>query len=420
MRDTARFVGLTVLACALALGGLINAVGAQQEDKEWVSLFDGKTLDGWLPVTGQEHGWKVVDGILTNAQPGVDLITDRTLTDCELHIEFRVPQGGNSGVYLQGRYEVQVADTAGAQDLNTGMGGAVYSQIAPTTNAAKPAGEWQTYDLTFIAPRCDRDGKVTENARITVVYNGEKVVDNGEITGPTGGEMDDNVSKPGPLLLQGNHTFIEYRNIRYRPLRVDWPDEALFTPLFDGKTTAGWHTQQTGHGTGGLWKVVDGVLCGTQDKPANGGLLMSDGLYGDFEIRADINPDWDIDSGLFLRTADSGAAYQVRIDYRPTGQVGPLYGEGIGGWSEDNAVWEKFYRRGEWNEIRAIITGQPPHIQVWINANLVNDYWDTEQRLPAEGRIALQVHGGGDWQGRMTRFRSIRILPLITGPQGPQ
>jgi len=412
MRDTARFVGLTVLACALALGCLLPVVTAQEDEEGWVSLFNGRDMDGWLPVRGNEHGWTVVDGVLTNSQPGVDIITDRTFTDHELQLEFRVPPGGNSGAYLQGRYEVQVADTAGAQELSTGMGGGVYSQVVPTKNAAKPAGEWQTYDIRFVAPRGDRDGNIVQNARITVVYNGETVIDNAELTGPTGGEMDRNVSKPGPLLLQGNHTFVEYRNIRYRPLKVDWPDEALFTPLFDGKTTDGWHTQETGHGTGGQWQVVEGVLCGTQDKPANGGLLMSDGLYGDFEIRAEINPDWDLDSGLFLRTSDTGAAYQVRIDYRPGGQVGPLYGEGIGGWAEDNAVWEKFYNRGEWNEIRAIVTGQPPHLQVWINGNLVNDYWDTEERLPLEGRIALQVHGGGDWEGRMTRFRNLRLLPL--------
>jgi hypothetical protein len=89
-----------------------------------------------------------------------------------------------------------------------------------------------------------------------------------------------------------------------------------------------------------------------------------------------------------------------------------VYGEGIGGWLQQNPLWEKLYRRGEWNEIRAVMTGQPPHVQVWLNGNLTVDYWDTEERLPAEGHIALQVHGGGDWQGRVTRFRNIRVLPL--------
>jgi hypothetical protein len=386
---------------------------AQQADEEgWVSLMPAQDLDGWkLRHEGGPNGWSFADGILSNTTPSTDIVTEIPFTDNELHVEFRVPPGGNSGVYLQGRYEVQVMDSAG-QDLSNTMCGAIYGKIAPTENASKPAGEWQTFDITFIAGRTDRDGNVAQNARITVVQNGTKIIDDAELDGVTGGALDDQIGKPGPLMLQGDHTAIEYRNIRYRPLRVGWPDEALFTPLFDGKTLDGWYTVKTGHGTGGKWEVQDGVITGTQDPPGNGGLLLTRGVYGDFEVRCEINPEWNIDSGLFLRCDEAGRCYQVTVDYRPGGEVGTLYGEGIGGWLQQNPLWEKFYRRGEWNEIRAAMTGQPPHVQVWLNGNLTVDYWDTEERLPAEGHIALQVHGGGDWQGRVTRFRNIRVLPL--------
>jgi 3-keto-disaccharide hydrolase len=416
MRTTYR--RMTALGAGLALMALAAAALCQAPaDEGWVELFNGKDLTGWKLVNPDgPNGWSVKDGILTNVsteqQRSTDLMTERTFTDFELHVEFRVPPGGNSGVYPQGRYEVQVLDSASATELGPGICGGIWATAPPLKNAAKPAGEWQTFDITFTAPQFDRDGKLLSNARATVLLNGEKVQDNTEIKAPTGGEVDRNVSRPGPLMLQGNHTSVEYRNIRYRPLRVGWAPETEFAPIFDGKSLAGWHTEKTGHGTGGKWEVADGVITGTQDKPGNGGLLLSDAKYSSFEIRVEINPEWDIDSGLFLRCQPDGRCYQVTIDYRPGGEVGTMYGEGIGGWIEQNPGWFWFYNRDTWNELRAIIEGQPPRIRVWLNANQTVDMVDKEERLPADGHIALQVHGGGDWQGRVTRFRNIRIRPL--------
>jgi len=400
--------GALVTGCAWAQGA-----GSYAPDEEgWVSLFNGEDLSGWsLTDPNGTNGWSVVDGVLTNTAPSTDLKIDRMLTDHELHVEFRVPKGGNSGVYLQGRYELQVADSEGAEP-ESHMCGGIYGLIAPSTNPCKPAGEWQTFDATFTAAKTGRDGNITSLPRATVVFNGVTIIDDAEIPGVTGAALDDQMGLPGPLYLQGNHSSVEYRNIRYRPLKADWASEDEFRPLFDGETLDGWEAITSGHGTGGDWTVADGAITGTQDKPGNGGLLATTEPFGDFELRAEINPEWDLDSGLFLRCQPDGRCYQITVDYRPGGQVGTLYGEGIGGWVQENPDWEKYYKADDWNEVRAIITGQPPRTQIWLNGNLVIDNVDTEERLPAEGSIAVQVHGGGDWQGRVTRFRNIRIRPI--------
>jgi len=182
--------------------------------------------------------------------------------------------------------------------------------------------------------------------------------------------------------------------------------------LFDGKTLNGWEIIKSHHGTGGKWEVKDGVLSGTQHPPKVGGLLGTKKKYSDFEIIVEVNPDFGIDSGLFLRTDDRGRCYQITVDYRRRGQVGTLYGEGCGGWLGNNPQWKKAWKKGQWNEIRAIIQGQPPHIQSWLNGTKLVDFTDTKKRLPATGRIALQIHRGGDWKGKLTRFRNIRIRLL--------
>jgi hypothetical protein len=100
------------------------------------------------------------------------------------------------------------------------------------------------------------------------------------------------------------------------------------------------------------------------------------------------------------------------VDYRPDGEVGTIYGEGIGAWLQPNPDWYRFYKPHQWNEGRVIISGEAPRIQVWLNGHKLVDFVDTEVRLPAAEGIALQVHGGGDWAGKVTRFRNIRIRSL--------
>ena len=180
-----------------------------------IQLFNGKDLTGWrLTDPKALSGWKVKDGVLVNEvsqeegkphKPYGNLRTDRVFEDFNLTLETRLAKGGNSGVYLRGIYEVQVADTFG-KPLDPHNMGAIYSRITPTLSAEKPAGEWQTMDITFV----DRHA--------TVVLNGKKIIDNQPVLGCTGGALWSDVTRPGPIYLQGDHTGIEYRNIVLKPV----------------------------------------------------------------------------------------------------------------------------------------------------------------------------------------------------------
>jgi hypothetical protein len=180
-----------------------------------VQLFDGKSLDGWRLVEPDAvNGWSVHDGILCNNEAQEEgkpeknygnLRTVPEFEDFKLHAETRLPKDGNSGIYLRGIYEVQVFDSYG-KPLDSHNMGAIYSRIKPSVNAEKPAGEWETLDITFV------------KRHATVVLNGVKIIDNKPILGPTGGALWPEVDRPGPIYLQGDHTGIEYRNIFLRPV----------------------------------------------------------------------------------------------------------------------------------------------------------------------------------------------------------
>ena len=163
-----------------------------------VSLFNGKDLKGWHALG--ENQWKAESGILRSPESGSNIATDETFTDFKLHIEFRYPKGSNSGVYLRGRYEVQIEDSKGMEPLNDQLG-AVYGFLAPSEMLAKDAGEWQSYDITLV-------GRM-----VTITVNGKMVICNQEIPGITGGALNSKEGDPGPIFLQGDHGPIEYRNI---------------------------------------------------------------------------------------------------------------------------------------------------------------------------------------------------------------
>ncbi len=171
---------------------------------EPIKLFNGKNLDGWKALG--ENQWVAENGVLKSPKSGSNLVTERKFDDFKLHIEFRYPKGSNSGVYLRGRYEVQITDSKGMETLKDQLG-AVYGFISPTEMAAKDPGEWQTYDITLV-------GRM-----ITVVANGKTVICNQEIPGITGGALDSNEGEPGPLYIQGDHGPIEYRNIVLTPAK---------------------------------------------------------------------------------------------------------------------------------------------------------------------------------------------------------
>jgi hypothetical protein len=180
-----------------------------------VTLFNGKDLSGWKLINEkQKNGFSVKDGVLTNnpeqeeGKPHIsygNLRTEKTFEDFNLKIEVNIPEGSNSGIYLRGMYEIQVLDTY-KKELDSHNMGAVYSRIKPLTAAEKPAGEWQSLDITL----CKRHA--------TVILNGVKIIDNQPIYGPTGGAILSDVFAPGPIYLQGDHGKVSYRNILLTPI----------------------------------------------------------------------------------------------------------------------------------------------------------------------------------------------------------
>jgi hypothetical protein len=170
-----------------------------------VPLLNGRDLAGWKArEPGKGACWSVPDGILTASAKCVDLVSDGTFNDFKAHMEFRYPAGGNSGVYLRGRYEVQINDDAGRAMDPLRMGG-VYGFLRPWHDARRPAGEWQTYDITLVG------------RRVTVALNGTTIIDNEVIPGITGGALDSDEGQPGPLMLQGDHGKVEFRQITVTP-----------------------------------------------------------------------------------------------------------------------------------------------------------------------------------------------------------
>ncbi|MES2470404.1 MAG: DUF1080 domain-containing protein [Verrucomicrobiota bacterium] len=222
--------------------------------------------------------------------------------------------------------------------------------------------------------------------------------------------------------------------------------EEGFVSLFDGQSLKGWHVSaKSGHSatskntSGGRWVVENGAIIGSQDVPGNGGLVMTDEEFTDFEVAIEMNNDFGPDSGLFLRSTGDGRAWQAMIDYHAGGNLMGIYGEGLGGkphvrnYSFTDKVteitdqktgepptplpvkpasWPWFWRAGQWNELRARIEGNPPHITTWINGVKIMEWQETEIRHPEKGRIALQVHGGGDHTKEFVRYRNIRVKRL--------
>ena len=169
-----------------------------------IQLFNGKNLTGWEALGTNQ--WIVENGVLMSPKSGSNIRSVQTFNDFKLHIEFRYPKGSNSGVYLRGRYEVQIEDNKGMEPQSTYLGG-VYGFIDPLEMVAKSAGEWQSYDITLI-------GRI-----VTIIANGKTIIYKNEIPGITGGALDSDEAAPGPIMMQGDHGPIEFRNIIITPAK---------------------------------------------------------------------------------------------------------------------------------------------------------------------------------------------------------
>jgi hypothetical protein len=219
----------------LALGAAIGQTAQEPQPREVnpgpppadaVVLFDGKDLSEWITRDGGPARCVVSDGAMACKTGAGDIYSKRKFSSAQIHLEFAIPAmpeqkgqaRGNSGVYLHGRYELQILDSYQNPTYPTGACGALYGQSPPLVNASRPPEQWQSYDIIFHAPRCDAEGKLAARGRVTLLHNGVLVQDNVEIRDTRGG------CKEGPLMLQDHNykgaptTMMRFRNVWYRPL----------------------------------------------------------------------------------------------------------------------------------------------------------------------------------------------------------
>jgi hypothetical protein len=184
---------------------------ADKDDGSWVEgtpikLFNGKDLSGWKPLNpSTEMKWSVVDGVLRNAPPTTDIISEQKFWNFTLHVDFRIVEHSNSGIGLRGRYEIQILDDYG-NPPNTHGAAALYSRVAPKVNASRKPGEWQSYDIRLVG------------RTLTVVHNGTKVLDKVEVEGLTAIANNADEAEPGPFIVQGDHSYVEIKNFVVTPL----------------------------------------------------------------------------------------------------------------------------------------------------------------------------------------------------------
>ncbi len=359
------------------------------------------------------------------------------LGDCRLHVEWYAPPGGagqlagNSGVFLGGLYEVQVLGTKpGPNPPKKNEAGAIYSIKAADVNASTGPGTWQAYDIFFRAPRY-KAGKKTENARMSVYWNGKLVHDNVEAPRSTYGPKkkenprgDEGVAL-GPVVLQSHASMakgpVRFRNVWVAPLEARTYTPGEWTRPFNGENLDGW----TPVGGKATYRVEGGVIVGTTAPNTPNTFLVLRQALRDFELVAEVKQHAELNSGIQVRSNVDGGldnrtgrlrGYQVEMDGSRRAYTGAVYDEGRRGWllRLPEAHGDRTaYKVGEWNTIR--IVAQGPVIRTWVNGKPAASVMDAVDR---SGHIGLQVHGVGKRTDPLeVRWRNIRLREWR--PAGP-
>jgi hypothetical protein len=373
-----------------------------------------------------------------------DLLSRASFGDCRLHVEWYAPPGGegqkagNSGVYLQDRYEVQILGTPkGDKKLESNETGSIYKVRAPDVNASTGPGTWQAYDILFTAPRFE-NGKKTANARLTLYWNGILVHRAEEIAGPTGaaavkGESDHGGGggiQLGQLRLQSHETDAEgpvrFRNVWIAPL--DGAPQYKTHPWRD-LLAAGNLDAFVTRGGAATYRLEAGELIGTTAPNTANTFLVTKDRYGDFELIAEVKIDPALNSGIQIRSDIDGRkpdtaidatprdgrvrGYQVEIDPSPRAYTGGIYDEARRGWLyplTDNPAARASFKPNDWNQIHVIARGE--RIQTYINGLPAADLFDAMD-AGGGGHVAFQVHGVGDKKEPLeVRFRNVRVRRL--------
>ncbi len=391
----------------------------------WLDLFNGTDLSNWVRVDGQPPAWKVESGYMEVVPGSNSIITRESFPlDYELHVEFWLPderpkpgQRSNSGIYLHGRHEIQICDNFEnpLPDPKNACG-ALYGEIAPRLNACTPAETWQTYDITYRSPRVNGQKQVTTPGRLTVIHNGQKIIDDAEFRKiSTQGQQNDNIGQLGPIMLQDRGSRVRFRNIRLRPLAAAPPAAANgWLDLFNGKDLTGWKAVGTP-----TWSWSDGRLVG-EPPPGNRavGVLMTEADYDNFELQLEFRANQGFGSGLFLRTDPNSeisgkGCLEVQMADDEEFKTVPATATG----SVYNVFPRKVdpqIRRNDWNTLRVRLNER--QIEVWVNdvQTVDADLDSVREKFAAvpglarkTGSIALQQNQKAD-----VEFRNVRIRPL--------
>ncbi|MCP3916010.1 MAG: DUF1080 domain-containing protein [bacterium] len=375
-------------------------------EEGWVRLSYGDPFQLW-----ESSGWKLCDvdlepddptklatrdgvGALVNLGEGKPshYVSKPVFGDAEFHVEFLLPQGGNSGVYVMGRYEVQLADSAGVRDPGFSDCGGVYKGetwrgAGPAFNAFKGAGTWHDLDIRFRAPRFDADGKKTRNASFErVLLDGTAIHKDLEVPEPTLGPLFADEAATGPLLLQGDHGPVAYGNLRVKPLGKRRKDEEGWEPVFPEASFEEW--KSTGNAE---WELTDeGVLIGTGEM---GHIFSPRADYEDFELRGRFKINDGGNSGLYFRVTPTdgwpdGYEAQINSNYPDPQKTGSLYNL--------SKILVHPIAENTWFDYHVTCRGTDAgtHIVIRVNGLALVDYVDTENRH-ARGHVGLQQHHKG-------------------------
>ncbi|MHC4901608.1 MAG: family 16 glycoside hydrolase [Planctomycetota bacterium] len=393
-------------------------------------LLDGARGRAWRHADGTPVRWRVEDEALV-VRPGTgSIMTRQDYQDFILHAGFLIPEGlsgsgqarGNSGIYLLGRYEVQVLDSWQSEVAANGCG-AIYGRVAPRVNASRPPGSWQEYLIDFTAPHYDGGDRKTRNARISVWHNGLLIHDDVEIEGTTGRGAPESPAA-GPILLQDHGHPIRFRDIWIVPRPPAWEGPAAqgFVALFDGRTLEGWHRL----GGRAWYHVEDGQIVGVTRPHEPNSFLCTERTFEDFVLELEFRVDPQLNSGIQIRSNSFADyrdgrvhGYQVEIDPSDRAWSGGIYDEARRGWLaplEDDSPARQAFRQDAWNRLRVVAKGDT--IQTWLNGVAAAQLVDSMTR---RGFIGLQVHGVGERADPLeVRWRDIRIRELdLTGETEP-
>ncbi len=400
----------------------------QAPPSDAIVLFDGKNLDAWTADKGGTPAWSVESGVLTIKPGSGSIATKQSFADCQLHLEWRTPavvtgesQGrGNSGVFLQGRYEIQVLDSYNNPTYVNGQAGAVYKQHIPQVNVSRPPGEWQTYDIIYTAPRFNNDGSVKTPAFVTVLQNNVLVQNHVEIKGATNHRGQPKYEKHPfqlPLVLQEHHNPVSFRNIWIRELGVQ--------SLLNGKDTHGWYSYLDKLGKDndpeGNFKIEDHLL---HIKGKNFGYLATEKSYANYYLKVIFK--WGEqqyapratgkrDSGILYHFAEGTPdkvwpkSFECQVQESDCGDYWCVDGALIDSPNPFIVEWgmrhiprtANFEKpRGEWNTIEIICNGdQSEH---YVNGHLVNS---GIHATVSSGKILLQSEGAEVY------YQSAELIP---------